>query len=85
VLAAAAVAAWWPISLLADGIPYLIVGDNLKPLRWSWEPWHWCLPLLLCPVGYDAVFLWYGKVDQFIVAINTNNVEALTELGVETP
>jgi hypothetical protein len=35
-------------------------------------------------VGYDAVFLWYAKVDQFIVAVSTNSVEALTELGVES-
>jgi hypothetical protein len=34
-------------------------------------------------VGYDAVFQWNGKVDQYIVAVCIDSVEALTKLGVE--
>jgi hypothetical protein len=63
----------------------LIVGNNPKPLGWSWGSWHWCLPLLLCSVSYNAVLLWDGQVDQLIEAISPNSVETLTQLSVETP
>jgi hypothetical protein len=36
-------------------------------------------------VSYNTVFLWDGQVNHFIEAINPNNVETLTQLGVETP
>jgi hypothetical protein len=35
-------------------------------------------------VSYNTVFLLYGKVDQFIEAVSTNSVDALTQLGVES-
>jgi hypothetical protein len=73
-----------PSSCLMLESSALIVEDNPEPLGWSWKSWHWCLPLLLCSVSYNIVFLWYGKVDQFIEVVCTNSVEALTKLGVES-
>jgi hypothetical protein len=73
-----------PSSCLLLKSSALIVGDNPEPLGWSGGSWHWCLPLLLCPVSYNAVFLWYGQVDQLIETVNPNSVETLTQLAVET-
>jgi hypothetical protein len=84
VLAAAEVA-WSPICCLVLESFALIVGNDPEPLGWSGGSWHWCLPLLLCPVSYNTVLLWYGQVDQLIEAISPDSVEMLTQLGVETP
>jgi uncharacterized protein (DUF486 family) len=35
-------------------------------------------------MSYNTVFLSYGKVEKFIEAVSTNNVVALTKLGVES-
>jgi hypothetical protein len=59
--------------------------NNPEPLGLSGWCCHWCLPLLLCPVSYNTVFLGDGQVDQLIEAINTDSVETFPQLGVETP
>jgi hypothetical protein len=63
----------------------LIVGNNPKPLGLSGGCYHWCLPLLLCPVSYNAILLGDGQVDQLIEAISPDSVETLTQLVVKTP
>jgi hypothetical protein len=63
----------------------LIVGNNPEPLGLSGGCCHWCLPLLLCPVSYNAILLGDGQVDQLVEAIIPDSVETLTQLGVETP
>jgi hypothetical protein len=61
------------------------VRNNPEPLGLSGGCYHSCLPLLLCPVGYNAIFLGDGQVDQLVEAISPDSVETLTQLGVETP
>jgi hypothetical protein len=65
--------------------PALIVRNNPKPLGLSGWCCHWCLPLLLCPVSYDAILLGDGQVDQLIEAISPDSVESFPQLGVKTP
>jgi hypothetical protein len=36
-------------------------------------------------VSYNTILLGDGQVDQLIEAISPDNVETLTQLGVETP
>jgi hypothetical protein len=74
-----------PSACLLLKSPALIVGNNLEPLGLSGGCCHWCLPLLLYPVSYNAIFLGDGQVDQLIEAISPDSVETLTQLGVETP
>jgi hypothetical protein len=40
-----------PSPYLLLGSPALIIGDNPESLRWGQGPYHWCLLLLLCPMG----------------------------------
>jgi hypothetical protein len=78
----------WPdhsSSCLLLKSPALIMGNNPKPMGLSGGCWHWCLPLLLCPVSYNTILLGDGQVDQLIEAISPDSVETLTQLGVETP
>jgi hypothetical protein len=63
----------------------LIVRNNPEPLGLSEWWYHWCLPLLLCPVSYNTVLLGDGQVDQLIEAISPDSVESFPQLGVETP
>src|SRR6185369_10796033 len=62
---------WW--SILHQTIP-----------RWlSTRGSRWCLSLLLGAVRSDAIFLSNGHVDQLIISIWLNKVQAFLELGVE--
>jgi hypothetical protein len=63
----------------------LIVRNNPEPLGLSGWCCHWCIPLLLCPVSYNAILLGDGQVDQLIEAISPDSVETFPQLGVETP
>jgi hypothetical protein len=74
-----------PYACLLLKSPALIVGNNLEPLGLSERCCHRCLPLLLCPVSYNAILLGDGQVDQLIEAISSDSVETLTQLGIETP
>ena len=44
---------------------------------------RWCLSLLLDMVRGDTIFLSNGHVDQLIIRIWLNKVQAFLELGVE--
>jgi hypothetical protein len=46
-----------PYACLLLKTPALIVRNNPEPLGLSGWRCHWCLPLLLCPVSYNTVFL----------------------------
>jgi hypothetical protein len=61
------------------------VRNNPEPLGLSEWCCHWCLPLLLYPVSYNAILLGDGQVDQLIEAICPDSVESFPQLGVETP
>ena len=62
---------WW--SILHQMIP-----------RWLWTRGsHWCLSLLLDAVHGDTIFLSNGHVDQLIISIWLNKVQAFLKLGVE--
>jgi hypothetical protein len=74
-----------PSACLLLKSPALIVGNNPEPLGLSGGCCHWCLSLLLCPMRYNTILLGDGQVDQLIEAISPNNVEMLTQLGVEIP
>jgi hypothetical protein len=43
------------------------------------------LPLLLCLTSGDTVLLRNGHVDQLIITVGPDGVEAVTELSVEPP
>jgi hypothetical protein len=74
-----------PSACLLLETPVLIVRNNPEPRGLSGWCCHWCLPLLLCPVSYNAILLGDGQVDQFIEAISPDSVESFPQLGVETP
>jgi hypothetical protein len=74
-----------PSACLLLETPALIMRNNHEPLGLSGWCCHWCLSLLLCPVGYNTVLLGDGQVDQLIEAISPNSVESFPQLGVKTP
>ena len=62
---------WW--SVLHQTIP-----------RWlSTRGSCWCLPLLFSTMGSNTVFLSNGQVDQLIVSVGLNKVQAFLELSSE--
>jgi hypothetical protein len=65
-----------PSACLLLETPTLIVRNNPELLGLSGWCCHWCLSLLLCPVGYNIVLLGDGQVDQLIEAISPDSVES---------
>jgi hypothetical protein len=54
-----------------------------QPIPWrlcSWRPCG-CLSFLFCSVGWDAVFLSNGHVDQFIEIIGPYQIQSFFKLG----
>jgi hypothetical protein len=74
-----------PSACLLLKTPALIVKNNPKPLCLSGWCCHWCLPLLLYSVSYNAILLGDGQFDQLIEAICPNSVESFPQLGAKTP
>jgi hypothetical protein len=74
-----------PSACLLLKTPALIVRNNPEPLGLSGWCCHWCLPLLLYSVSYNAILLGDGQVDQLIEAIYPNSVESFPQLGAKTP
>ena len=62
---------WW--SILHQMIPWWLSTRGSR----------WCLLLLLSTVRGDTIFLSNGHVDQLIISIWLNKVQAFLELGVE--
>ena len=72
--------AHWGISLWRSG--WSVLHQTIP--RWlSTRGSCWCLPLLLSTMGSNTVFLSNGQVDQLIVGVGLNKVQAFLELGSE--
>ena len=62
---------WW--SILHQTIPWWLSTRGSR----------WCLSLLLGTMYRDTIFLSNGHIDQLIISIWLNKVQAFLELGVE--
>ena len=72
--------AHWGISLWRSG--WSVLHQTIP--RWlSTRGSCWCLPLLLSTMGSNTVFLSNGQVDQLIVGVGLNKVQAFLELGIK--
>ena len=72
--------AHWGISLWRSG--WSVLHQTIP--RWlSTRGSCWCLPLLFSTMGSNTVFLSNGQVDQLIVSVGLNKVQAFLELSSE--
>src|SRR6185437_15035881 len=72
--------AHWGISLWRSG--WSVLHQTIP--RWlSTRGSCWCLPLLLSTMCSNTVLLSNGQVDQLIVSVWLNKVQAFLELGSE--